>query len=641
MENVDINSFEKSPKLKAFLVGFRVIALLLGLFLTSFNDPDAFKPVVEVRNSRMAGIVFTLVLLGFHVVAGMWTLKFHSSMQHMKPLVIIDALFGLVVLCFLGSPYAFVAIALPACEARCYAGKTWSLFVFGLCGIIFACMLIGEFPRTMNIPQPDGMSDEVFARMIAYKKDLLGSNLLYYVFLIPSVLWAFYAAVEMDREKIEVYLNEQNEKKIIIETSKSDKETIQGLSNALIDKEQSLEAAKERMRVLQEEADKNYRKYHEQKNQAAAQTESFRNKENEMTTSFDSRLKKIQLDNAELAAQLKRSDSLVKIAVDLNKSLNLQESYVSVIERLIKLVPVQTCILFMLDTVDKRTEIFAEMVYSPYSEFFRNFSVKIGSGIVGMAAELQKTLKADSGFVSVDGRDVQGLLSYEKSSLAVPILYEEEILGVLYLGRKEEFAFTSEEVELVNSYSSIAAVPLQNAQLFQKTISGGIFDDITGLYNAVYFNERFGEEVKRGRFYKTPLSIALVDIDNFGVLSEEFGGTWAEDVLREVSDVIREEAGETCVSARIQAGQFSIVLPDCDKKGAYMAAEKIRTSFETRNMNRMRRSRASTTLSLGVATFPYDSQTKEGLVTAVEEALDNSRKSGGNKTAVLQIGGRQ
>lgn len=626
----NIENFEKSPQIRNFLHIFRFFALLAGLILTW--DPNTPR-AANWSCSGMPQIVIAVILVGYHCLAALWMHRFSSNKLNMKLLVVADLAVGLASLVFLGTPFVFAALVLPALVSLCFLGRMMFLSVICIMGIIFLVSLIGEYPNIMNAlqeenPKPYELKDITLR--------VWQQNIGFFLCMIPSIIAAFSASIAVDTDKFKSMLKVQDEFSVISSKSNEDKSTIQGLSNALMNKEQELKDAQVLASRLQEEADQNIRKYHEQREQAAAATEKFRNKENEITSTFDSKLKKIQIDNADLASQLKRSESMVRIAVDLNKSLNLNEAYVSVVEHLIKLVPVQTCILFMLDTVDKRTEIFAEMVYSPYSEFFRNFSVKMGAGIVGMAAELQQTLQSDFGSVTVDGREVQGLLSYEKSALAVPILYEEEILGVFYLGKKEESAFSAEDAAIVTTYASLAAVPLQNAQLFQKTVSGGMFDDITGFYNAIYFNERFGEEVARSRAYKRNLSIALFDIDNFAALSDEFGASWSEDVLREVSEVIREQVREGDVVARIQAGQFAVILPELDKRNAYMVAEKVRTSFEQRNMSRMRRSRASATLSAGVASFPYDAQTKENLISAVEAALGNAKNSGGNRTMALQ-----
>ena len=638
--------FVKSEKLRTFLMGFRFITLLFPVVFNwlMLDREGGFTSIVPNINGNMK-IAIIFLLFVYHIVACIWMINFYTDRNKIKFLIIADVILGMAAIVLLGTPYFFVGIALPALESKCFFENIGANSILGLCGIIFLVILLGELGKINNINVGIDETPKSFT-VKDITLNIWGTAQFFLVFVVP-IIWAYDVAVKIENEKNQIILKAQDAKKMIIEDTAKDKMTMQQLMNALSEKENAIEEYQNQIFRLKEEAEQNYRKYNEQKNQFATQNESFRAKENELTTSFDNKLKKVQQDNAELAMNLKKAENLISVTVDLNKSLNLQEAYVSVVEHLIKLVPVQTCILFMLDTVDKRTEIFAEMVYSPYSEYFKNFSVKIGYGIVGIAAEMQRIFRIDNSIIDIDGKEYRdnltidiegkeyrGLLDDERSALIVPISYEEELLGLFYLGREEASAFDEETTELVKSYADISAVTLQNAQLFQKTISGGMFDDLTGFYNAVYFNERFGEEINRSKRYRIELGIVLVEIDNFVPLTDEFGSNWSEDVLKEVSEVIREQVRDTDITARIQAGQFVIILLQSDRRNSYIIAEKIRASFERKNMTRMRRSRASTTISVGVSMFPQDAQDKTSLISSVEDALNISKTHGGNKTFV-------
>ena len=625
--------FVKSEKLRTFLMGFRFITLLFPIVFSwlMLDREGGFTSIVPNITGNMK-IAIILLLFVYHIVACIWMMNFYTDKTKIRLLVISDVILGMTSIILLGTPYIFVGIVLPALESKCFLENIWANSILGLCGIIFLVILLGELAKINNINVGMDETQKTFT-VKEITLNIWGTAQFFLVFIIPMI-WAYDVAVKIENEKNQIILKAQDAKKMIIEDTAKDKLTMQQLMNALNEKDNEIENYREQIVRFKDEADQNYRKYNEQKNQFATQNENFRAKENELTTSFDNQLKKIQQDNAELAMNLKKAENLISVTVDLNKSLNLQEAYVSVVEHLIKLVPVQTCILFMLDTVDKRTEIFAEMVYSPYSEYFKNFSVKIGYGIVGIAAEMQRILRIDNSIIEIDGKEYRGLLDDERSALIVPISYEEELLGLFYLGKEEVSAFDEETTELVKSYADISAVTLQNAQLFQKTISGGMFDDLTGFYNAVYFNERFGEEINRSKTYRIELGIVLVEIDNFVPLTDEFGSNWSEDVLKEVSEVIREQVRDTDITARIQAGQFVIILLQSDRRNSYIIAEKIRASFERKNMTRMRRSRASTTISVGVSMFPQDAQDKTSLISSVEAALNVSKTHGGNKTFI-------
>ena len=85
---------------------------------------------------------------------------------------------------------------------------------------------------------------------------------------------------------------------MIAEDAAKDKQDIQGLVNALNAKDNELEDYRNQIVRLKEEADQNYKKYSEQRNQFASQNENFRAKENELTVNFDNKLKKVMQENA-------------------------------------------------------------------------------------------------------------------------------------------------------------------------------------------------------------------------------------------------------------------------------------------------------------------------------------------------------
>ncbi len=624
--------FVKSEKLRAYVVAFRGLALILGLVITALAGNTDSVTVFKLPMSGGLSVVLSIGLVMYHILASFWFLKFHSNKTNLTLLIVSDCCVGLLTCAVLGSGYLLLALAVPVLEAA-FGDYPWLILLIVL-GIFFMVIVMIEFVGIMNIAVPQ--DDPEAGRMLIKdaRRGLLIQSLIFFATYVISTVWAYSVSLQIEAEKVFLYKQGQEEKTLIIEDTLHDKETIQGLSNALIEKEVEIEKCRSKLAEAQEELEKNYKKYHDQKNHNAAQSELFREKENEINQLFEKRSQKMEMDVAEYKKQSEKARALLEISVELNKSLNLQEAYVSVIENFLKLIPVQTCIIFMLDTIDGRTEIFAEMVYSPYSDFFRNFSVRIGEGLPGLVAERQKTIIVDSGSIAFEGKEYQTLLNYEKSALVVPILYEEEILGVFYLGKQDNYGFNADMAEIANSFAAIAAVTLQNAQLFQKTISGGMFDDLTGLYNSIYFNERFGEEIKRSKRYKTDLSILLLDIDNFVPLNNDFGTAWGDDVLKEASEVIRAHTRETDVAARVQAGQFVVILLQSDKTNAGLIAERIRTAFEMRNMARMRRSRGTTTISIGVANFPSDAGGRDELIASVENALGRAKAVGGNNTVI-------
>jgi diguanylate cyclase (GGDEF)-like protein len=622
--------FRGSSRLHWYLFIFRFLALILGLFLTEVNRPDAvphlfYLPGVSYDQgaSQQPFLYATVFLFFYHFAAGAYSFKAHEKKLYAYMLIFADLFTGLVVNGCFGTEYFLLGFVLPAMEAAMLLGNAGFFFVVLLPGFLYAVMMAAEImPLIMS--QDDAKIHMKIILIAVLKCSIVAATM---------VLWVFKAAVSAEEEVYVVRRKAQEDKNIILEESQNDKKTIQGLSNQYVELTSQCEEVKRQLLETREELEKGYKNLHAQKQQYQASDELHKEKEREMTLMCEKRVKEVDKDIEMIKKKYNKVQALLDCFQELNKSLNPEEAYMSIVEHLLKMVPSQTCILFIVESIEGQPEIFAEVAYSPYSDFFRNFSLRLGEGVPGIVAEKQKPIKIDNGSIVIDGVELSTLLTYEKSAIVAPILYEEEILGVLYLGRPENFGFNLDNLDFLVSFANIAAITLQNAQLFQKTIAGGMYDDITGLYNAIYFNERFSEEVKRSHRYNATLSLMLVDIDNFTRINDEYGAEWGDNILKEVAEIIKAHTRETDVIARIQSDEFAVLLLQSDKSSAVLISERIRMAVEMRSIARQKKTKIHSSLSIGVANFPSDAQGKEDLISKVEEALQQAKKKGGNNTS--------
>jgi diguanylate cyclase (GGDEF)-like protein len=601
--------FRGSSRLHWFLFAFRMLSLIVGLALTDFNKPGVTPYLFAIPVIPGTGtgpmLTVTFFLFFYHLAAGAYSFKAHEKKSSAYLLIFADILPGLIVNVYFGASYFYLGFVLPAMECALLLGNAGFFFAVLLPGFIYGVMIAGLFMWTWTSPE------EQKARY------MLAMTTTFKIFILSSImmLWIFKSAVSIEEEIYVTKRRAQEEKNMILEDSQNDKKMIQGLSNQLNEKISESENLDLKLRDSRDELEKSYKRLHESKQHAHASDELHKEKEREMTQMCEKRIKDLEKDVDGARKKLNKVQSLLESFQELNKSLNPEEAYMAIVEHLLKIIPAQTCILFIVETLEGQAEIFAEVAYSPYSDFFRNFSLRMGEGLPGWVAERQKPIKIDNGSVVIDGTELSTLLTYEKSAILAPILYEEEILGVLV------------------SFSNISAITLQNAQLFQKTIAGGMYDDITGLYNAIYFNERFSEEVKRSHRYNTTLSLMLIDIDNFTRTNDEYGVEYGDSLLKEVSEIIRAHSRETDVIARIQSDEFAVLLLQSDKSNAILISERIRMAVEMRGIARAKKSKIHTSLSIGVANFPADADSKEDLIARVEEALQQAKAKGGNNTS--------
>ena len=145
----------------------------------------------------------------------------------------------------------------------------------------------------------------------------------------------------------------------------------------------------------------------------------------------------------------------------------------------------------------------------------------------------------------------------EQSCLLVPLVFKDEVIGCLELIEKRRVRrFTAEEEQLAGTLA-LAAVAIQNARLYSRVEQLAITDGLTGLYNHRHFFERLAQEVARAGRYDLPLSLLMIDIDDFKAYNDAFGHLGGDELLRALAAVLLSQTREQVTSWRATAARSS------------------------------------------------------------------------------------
>jgi diguanylate cyclase (GGDEF)-like protein len=159
-----------------------------------------------------------------------------------------------------------------------------------------------------------------------------------------------------------------------------------------------------------------------------------------------------------------------------------------------------------------------------------------------------------------------------------------------------------------------------------------LIDPLTGVWNRRYLERAFREQVKRHTRFDSIFGVLVIDIDRFKRINDRHGHAIGDAVLTEVAHTIDGSVrGDIDVLARFGGEEFVVVLPETDRAGAVVAAEKIRTliadsAFESDGAP------VSVTVSIGVAACPEDGADESELLAAADAALYRAKASGRNRT---------
>jgi diguanylate cyclase (GGDEF)-like protein len=159
-----------------------------------------------------------------------------------------------------------------------------------------------------------------------------------------------------------------------------------------------------------------------------------------------------------------------------------------------------------------------------------------------------------------------------------------------------------------------------------------LIDPLTGAWNRRYLERTMREQAKRYERFESPFAVLVIDIDRFKGINDRFGHSVGDAVLIEVAHTIDGSIrGDIDVLTRFGGEEFVLVLPETDRVGGVVAAEKIRklvadSAFESGGR------RLNVTVSVGVAACPEDAVAAPALLLAADAAMYRAKAAGRNRT---------
>jgi diguanylate cyclase (GGDEF)-like protein len=125
-------------------------------------------------------------------------------------------------------------------------------------------------------------------------------------------------------------------------------------------------------------------------------------------------------------------------------------------------------------------------------------------------------------------------------------------------------------------------------------------DSLTGLFNRRAFERKMEEEFERSKRYQHPLSLLILDIDNFKTINDTYGHHGGDTALVKISETLRAKTRQSDFPSRFGGEEFVLVLPDTDLDGALLVANKVHEEIRSRTFGTASRS-FSLTVSIGLS----------------------------------------
>jgi diguanylate cyclase (GGDEF)-like protein len=210
----------------------------------------------------------------------------------------------------------------------------------------------------------------------------------------------------------------------------------------------------------------------------------------------------------------------------------------------------------------------------------------------------------------------------------LPLVAKGQAIGLVELFSKPYRSWDAQQLEVARTMANEAAMALENARLYEDARKRADRDPLTGFFNHRYLYERMGEEVVRAQRNKRPLSVMMLDLDDFKLVNDTFGHLFGDRVLTWAAELIRATLRASDVPARYGGDEFAVILPETDADEAAHAAHRILETFRDQPFVGEQRGPVPIAASIGTATFPAAGRTATELIAAADRALYQVKREG-------------
>jgi len=214
------------------------------------------------------------------------------------------------------------------------------------------------------------------------------------------------------------------------------------------------------------------------------------------------------------------------------------------------------------------------------------------------------------------------------STVALPLLVGEEVVGSLTLYAKEPDFFNQEELKLLTELAEDISFALDHIEKAERLNYLAYYDVVTGLANRALFHDRLNQFLLAASENHSTVALLRLELEQFRVINETFGRQAGDALLKQVAERLRGAGLDAIHLARTSAGRFAVVLEHLQKEADVVHILERRINDSLRQPFVVEGTDLHVSAKTGIALFPADGADADSLLRNATAALEKAKLSG-------------
>jgi diguanylate cyclase (GGDEF)-like protein len=359
---------------------------------------------------------------------------------------------------------------------------------------------------------------------------------------------------------------------------------------------------------------------------AHAELEREVHKREEKLRQFEVLRRDLEETKAHLQAKIQDLRTIYEVSTAIAGTLDAEEIFRILPERVMRTLGLNDFCILIYDP-DRRMLV-CRTGAERSAILAGEFQIAPGDGVSGRVFETGEPVYIPDVRSSPEFRYYGGRRMDVRSFMCLPLLSRGKAIGVLNVNHSEPNAFDAESLATMRVLASYLAIAIENANLFRFVKALAEKDSLTLLYNHGAFHEKLNIELERAARYGRPLSVLMMDLDDFKGVNDAHGHILGDRILLMTAGVLCAHLRKSDIPSRYGGDEFAIILPETDLGAASAIASRIAAGISEVRMDTGKGGEISFTASIGYASCLPDSRDRENILNVADRLMYESKRRG-------------